>query len=133
MLEILSHVNKRVRGHASIKMPLDALLALYAEPSSAPLVRNFALVYLEMVYERATEEARLAVVRLERLADARPVEQLDVTVQCSILPNHEGAYYLLQRSSTAGQSPLLQSAAYERGWHTLSWRGVCGGWCSLKQ
>ena len=63
VLEILSHVNKRVRGHASIKMPLGALLALYAEPSSAPLVRNFALVYLEMAYERASEEARLAVVR----------------------------------------------------------------------
>lgn len=74
MLEILSHVNKRVRGHASIKMPLDPLLALYAEPSSAPLVRNFALVYLEMAYERATEEAKLAVVRSERLASALPCE-----------------------------------------------------------
>ncbi|KAK9834910.1 hypothetical protein WJX81_007994 [Elliptochloris bilobata] len=62
VLEILSHVNKRVRGHAAIKMPLDALLALYADPGSAPLVRNFALVYLEMAFERAPGEARLAVV-----------------------------------------------------------------------
>ena len=81
MLEILSHVNKRVRGHASIKMPLDALLALYAEPSSAPLVRNFALVYLEIAFERASEEARLAVVRIERLAKAVSWSLLTIAVQ----------------------------------------------------
>ncbi len=63
MLEILSHVNKRVRGHGEIKMPLDALLAQYAAPGAAPLVRNFALVYLEMAYERVSEDARLAAVR----------------------------------------------------------------------
>ena len=63
VLEILSHVNKRVRGHSGIHMPLDALLAQYAAPGSAPLVRNFALVYLEMAFERAPEDARLAVVR----------------------------------------------------------------------
>ena len=120
VLEILSHVNKRVRGHASIKMPLDVLLALYAEPSSAPLVRNFALVYLEMAYARATEEARLAVVRSEQtggctaswnslmllygvVASCQSVKELNISC----------------RSSTAGQSPFLHSAAHDRGWHSL--------------
>ncbi len=72
VLEILSHVNKRVRGHGEIKMPLDALLAQYAAPGAAPLVRNFALVYLEMAYERVPEDARLAAVRSAKTPFCKP-------------------------------------------------------------
>ena len=62
MLELLSHVNKRVKGHNEIHLPLEALLALYNAPASGPLVRNFALVYVEMAFERASSEERGALV-----------------------------------------------------------------------
>ena len=62
MLELLSHVNKRVKGHNEILLPLEALLALYNAPASGPLVRNFALVYVEMAFERASAEERGALV-----------------------------------------------------------------------
>lgn len=60
---MLSHINKRVKGHAAIALPLADLVALYQKPGAAPMTRNFALVYVEMAAGRATPEQRLAVVR----------------------------------------------------------------------
>lgn len=62
VLEILSHVNKRVRGHEHIKLPLDALLDLYLLDTSAPLVKNFAIVYVEMAMDRCSPEQQLKAV-----------------------------------------------------------------------
>ncbi|KAK9810293.1 hypothetical protein WJX72_008148 [[Myrmecia] bisecta] len=62
VLEMLMHVNKRVRDHHEVKLPLEALVALYMAPASAALVRNFALVYVEMAFERSTPEQRNSVV-----------------------------------------------------------------------
>ena len=53
VLEILSHVNKRIKGHAAIQLPLQDLLQTALDPQAAPLVRNFGLVYAEMACERA--------------------------------------------------------------------------------
>ena len=60
---MLSHVNKRVRGHDQIKLPLDALLDLYLSDSSAPLVKNFAVVYVEMAMDRSLQDQQTAAVR----------------------------------------------------------------------
>ena len=59
-LEILSHTNKRVRDHAQITLPLAALVGVFE--NSAGMVRNFALVYVELAFERADDAGRLAVV-----------------------------------------------------------------------
>jgi hypothetical protein len=111
VLEILSHVNKRIKDQKHIALPLDELLQQFKSPDSAamvslgracrlgkgsmlssggscnctgaalplppsiqeawpgahptpmlPQVRNFALVYTEMAFERAAPEAQLAAV-----------------------------------------------------------------------
>lgn len=62
VLEVLSHVNKRVKGVTTLHLPLPELLALFSEPAQAPLVRNFALVYTETAFERAEPSERLTVV-----------------------------------------------------------------------
>ena len=66
VLEMLSHINKRVKGHPGIGLPLAELVALHQRPGAAPMTRNFALVYVEMAFGRATPDARLAVVRISR-------------------------------------------------------------------
>ena len=66
VLEILSHVNKRIKGHAAIGLPLDALLDLALAPDSKPLVQNFGLVYAEMACDRAPPGQRWAAVRCPR-------------------------------------------------------------------
>ena len=60
---MLSHVNKRTRGHDHIKLPLDALLELYLSDTSVPLVKNFAVVYIEMAMERSPPDQQAAAVR----------------------------------------------------------------------
>lgn len=62
VLEVLSHVNKRMKGVTTLHLPLAELLALFSEPAQAPLVRNFALVYTETAFERADPSERLTVV-----------------------------------------------------------------------
>lgn len=52
VLEILSHVNKRVKHQLEIGLPLLALWKLYTDPVASPMVRNFAIVYVEMAFER---------------------------------------------------------------------------------
>jgi len=89
ILEILSHVNKRVKAAKALHLPLWPLLALAigtpatapdllaptagaaasdggtgaaAGPAANPMVRNFALVYSEMAFERASSEEQAAAV-----------------------------------------------------------------------
>lgn len=71
MLELLSHVNKRVKGHDEIKLPLLPLLEVYNQSNAPPLVRNFSLVYVEMAFERASPEDRLEAVCCLHLGMAR--------------------------------------------------------------
>lgn len=51
-MEILSHVNKRVKHHPEIGLPLVQLWSMYREFSGAPMVRNFCVVYIEMAFDR---------------------------------------------------------------------------------
>ncbi|XP_039131872.1 proteasome adapter and scaffold protein ECM29-like [Dioscorea cayenensis subsp. rotundata] len=52
VMEILSHVNKRVKHHPEIGLPLVQLWSMYREFSGAPMVRNFCVVYIEMAFDR---------------------------------------------------------------------------------
>lgn len=56
VLEILSHVNKRVKHDPVIGLPLLELWNIYNEANAAPMVRNFCIVYIEMAFERAPVE-----------------------------------------------------------------------------
>ncbi|KAL2316898.1 hypothetical protein Fmac_030774 [Flemingia macrophylla] len=53
VLEILSHVNKRVKFLPHIGLPLSALWKLYSESGAVPIIRNFCIVYIEMAFQRA--------------------------------------------------------------------------------
>ncbi len=66
VLELLSHVNKRVKGHNDIKLPLLSLLELYKQNAGQPLVCNFSLVYMEMACERASAEERFEAVSRQK-------------------------------------------------------------------
>ncbi|KAK8595997.1 hypothetical protein V6N13_000661 [Hibiscus sabdariffa] len=52
VLEILSHVNKRVKHEPEIALPLTELWTMYMEAAN-PMVKNFCIVYIEMAFERA--------------------------------------------------------------------------------
>lgn len=60
MLEILSHVNKRVKHQVEIRLPLLDLWKMFTDISTLPMVKNFCIVYIEMAFDRLLTEVRLA-------------------------------------------------------------------------
>ncbi|XP_062082273.1 uncharacterized protein LOC133788708 [Humulus lupulus] len=58
VIEILSHLNKRVKPQPEIGLPLSELWNIYSEANAAPMVRNFCIVYIEMAFERAPTKVK---------------------------------------------------------------------------
>jgi proteasome component ECM29 len=58
VLEILSHVNKRVKLQSDIGLPLTELWKLYSESGAAPMIRNFCIVYIEMAFQRVNAQVK---------------------------------------------------------------------------
>lgn len=52
VIEILGHVNKRVKHQPEIGLPLPELWKMYVEDNAAPMVKNFCIVYIEMAFDR---------------------------------------------------------------------------------
>lgn len=80
-LELLQHINKRSKSLPTLKLPLPALLQ-QLQSGGHPLVRNFALVYVEQGFERASDEERFACLPLlaQGIA-ARPEQQRDMLLR----------------------------------------------------
>ncbi|GAN03092.1 proteasome-associated protein ECM29 homolog [Mucor ambiguus] len=76
VMEILSHINKRVKTNDKIKLPFDALLSQFTDPSVSTFVKNFTLMYLEMAASRlSAEETAHHVPEFLRGISNRPVQQ----------------------------------------------------------
>ncbi|CAH2033513.1 unnamed protein product [Thlaspi arvense] len=85
VLEILSHVNKRVKHQHEIGLPLLDLWKLYTDPAAAPMVRNFAIVYIEMAFERAPAKERedIAPKTLENVSKL-PQQHQEIVLRIAI-------------------------------------------------
>lgn len=66
VIEILSHVNKRVKNQREIGLPLTELWEIYTGANSTPMVKNFCIMYIEMAFER---------VQLEVCASFRAIQR----------------------------------------------------------
>lgn len=58
VLEILSHVNKRVKHQPEIGLPLSDLWRIYTEANAVSIVKNFCILYIEMAFERTDVKVR---------------------------------------------------------------------------
>nr|CAB3490849.1 unnamed protein product [Digitaria exilis] len=58
VMEILSHINKRVKHRPEISLPMLDLWKIYTESTSSTIVRNFCVVYIEMAFERLPTEEK---------------------------------------------------------------------------
>ncbi|CAK9147572.1 unnamed protein product [Ilex paraguariensis] len=77
VIEILSHVNKRVKHQPEIGLPLSDLWNLYMEANATPMVKNFCIVYIEMAFERAHKEEKeiMAPLLLANISKLPPQQQ----------------------------------------------------------
>ncbi|XP_073008804.1 uncharacterized protein [Typha latifolia] len=56
VMEILTHINKRVKHRPEIGLPLLELWNIYNKADASSMVRNFCVVYIEMSFERLPKE-----------------------------------------------------------------------------
>ncbi|CAM6125657.1 unnamed protein product [Calypogeia fissa] len=77
VMEMLNHINKRVKDQLSIKLPLKDLLKMYKSPDTKPTVKNVSIIYVEMAFDHASAEERAEVAPdfLVGIAQARPEHQ----------------------------------------------------------
>ncbi|KAL6070848.1 proteasome component M29, variant 2 [Balamuthia mandrillaris] len=76
VLEVLSHVSKRIKAHEEIRLPLVDLAQQYQDENTPSSVKNFSIIYLEHAFNRASSEEKNQVIPilLSGIAD-RPAKQ----------------------------------------------------------
>jgi len=62
VFSICNHISKRIKSNTDIKLPTDKLLELFTSDNSSNFVNNFALLFLEIAFNRSTEEEKVALI-----------------------------------------------------------------------
>lgn len=62
-MEILTHINKRLKSRPAVLLPVDALLAQYQTATSS-FLHNFSIIYITMGYPRLTVDKQTELVPL---------------------------------------------------------------------
>ncbi|KAB7502624.1 Proteasome-associated protein ECM29-like protein [Armadillidium nasatum] len=52
VMELLIHINRRVKDLKQIQLPVEPLLTQYQDPSATSFVTNFSIIYIKMGYPR---------------------------------------------------------------------------------
>ena len=82
-MEILGHVNKRVKPNPAIQLPTSELVHLFtaADPTALNLVQNLLLIYIKMAFER--EDAASCAANLAPMLSS--IASRPETLQISIM------------------------------------------------
>ena len=62
VMELLVHINKRVKDNAKVQLPMEALLAQYADPEASSFVANFTVIYVKMGFPRMNQDRRADLI-----------------------------------------------------------------------
>ncbi|XP_065070071.1 proteasome adapter and scaffold protein ECM29-like isoform X2 [Rhopilema esculentum] len=82
VIELLTHINKRLKSSTKIKLPLESLLKQYEDKSTHQFVTNFTLIYIRMGFKRLELTDRLSFIpRLFQLMKQRPRQQQEMFLQ----------------------------------------------------
>ena len=61
-MELLVHINKRIKNNSNIQLPVEALLLQYQDPMATSFVINFTIIYLKMGFPRLPIEKQAELV-----------------------------------------------------------------------
>ncbi|KYM93818.1 Proteasome-associated protein ECM29 like protein [Cyphomyrmex costatus] len=51
-MELLIHINKRIKSRPQVQLPVEALLLQYQDPAASSFVINFTIIYIKLGYPR---------------------------------------------------------------------------------
>lgn len=93
VMELLVHVNKRLKSRPQIQLPVEALLQQYQDASSSSFVLNFTMIYLKLGFPRLDRSRQAAL--LHALLDSvagKPQQHQDSLLQLAlgVVPYMEG-------------------------------------------
>ncbi|XP_055956267.1 proteasome adapter and scaffold protein ECM29 [Patella vulgata] len=76
VMELLVHINKRLKSRNKVQLPVEALLTQFQDPTATPFVTNFTILYIKMGYPRLEQvkQAELLPMLINCL-EGRPVNQ----------------------------------------------------------
>lgn len=61
-MELLIHVNKRIKTRPLVQLPVEALLRQYQDPGASSFVTNFIIIYLKSGFPRLSIEKQAELV-----------------------------------------------------------------------
>ncbi|CAB1445956.1 unnamed protein product, partial [Pleuronectes platessa] len=78
VMELLVHLNKRIKSRPKIQLPVETLLVQYQDPAAASFVTNFTIIYIKLGYPRLEvgKQCELAPTLLTAM-EGKPQPQQD--------------------------------------------------------
>lgn len=62
-MEVLTHVNKRLKSRPMVQLPVEALLQQY-QTTDSTFLHNFSIIYITMGYPRMTQDQQIILAPL---------------------------------------------------------------------
>ncbi|KAJ0047308.1 hypothetical protein NL108_005076, partial [Boleophthalmus pectinirostris] len=78
VMELLVHLNKRIKSRRKVQLPVETLLVQYQDPAAASFVTNFTIIYIKMGYPRLEVEKQCEMApTLLTAMEGKPQPQQD--------------------------------------------------------
>jgi proteasome component ECM29 len=61
-MELLVHINKRIKNNLRIQLPVEALLLQFQDPAATSFVINFTIIYIKMGFPRLSLQRQMELV-----------------------------------------------------------------------
>ncbi|KAM8960529.1 proteasome adapter and scaffold protein ECM29 [Pelodytes ibericus] len=107
VMELLVHLNKRIKSRPKIQLPVETLLVQYQDPAAVSFVTNFTIIYIKMGFPRLPidKQCELAPSLLTAM-EGRPQPQQDSLMHL-LIP----ALYHMKYSKESSKSTSLFNLA----------------------
>nr|XP_015201351.1 PREDICTED: proteasome-associated protein ECM29 homolog isoform X1 [Lepisosteus oculatus] len=108
VMELLVHLNKRIKSRPKIQLPVETLLVQYQDPAAASFVTNFTIIYIKMGYPRldVEKQCELAPTLLTAM-EGKPQPQQDGLMHL-LIPTLFHMKYPSEPSKTASPFILVE-------------------------
>ncbi|GAB6029010.1 hypothetical protein CHUAL_004798 [Chamberlinius hualienensis] len=78
VMELLVHINKRIKSRPKVQLPVEALLLQYQDPQATSFVTNFTIIYLKLGYPRLDSSKRAELIpRILNCLEGKPPSHQD--------------------------------------------------------
>ncbi|KAK5644780.1 hypothetical protein RI129_006080 [Pyrocoelia pectoralis] len=78
VMELLIHINKRIKSRPVVQLPVEALLVQYQDPSATSFVINFTIIYIKLGFPRLPEEKQIELIpSMLNSIDSKPQSHQD--------------------------------------------------------